>query len=122
MAITNTLKKTDPLNDYGFEFKQAYFKIENLRIDTRQSSVRIELRGYANPGAREEQKRRDEDVNDPKKDVNGSNVINVIGIYKEVIHCNMSDLKVKSFSINDILAAGYVYLKTLKRFVKGSDV
>jgi hypothetical protein len=107
MAIKQNLKKDNVDNDYGYNFDDAYFKVENIRIDVARNQANIEVRGYASETAR--------------------NIENSIGIFKKVFKCSLADLNLdiafsKNISIKDsIKTSAYEYLKK-KYFSKGKDV
>ena len=93
MAIVSKLDKDN--NDYKFDFKEVYYKIDDLFIDTVIEEVRIGLRGYTTEYARQN---------------------NAMGIYKKVFKIKLEELKAKSFSKIDIIKAAYEYLMTQDEF------
>jgi hypothetical protein len=107
MAIQFGLDKNHEDNDYGFNYDDAYFKIENIRIDIERNRANIELRGYASKTARNKK---------------GS-----IGVYKKIYKCSLEDLQLnkavkKDASIKDaIKTAAYKHLRA-KYFKDGKDV
>jgi hypothetical protein len=56
MAIKNKLTKETKENYYGFDFKETYFKIENIKVDIERNKIDIHVRGYASPEARDIEK------------------------------------------------------------------
>jgi len=93
MAISKKLLKEE--NDYFTEFKDTYFKIDDVYVNTMKETIRFGIRGYANKEAR---------------DNCG------IGIYKKNYDVNFADISIANFSKDTILKAGYDYLKTLDEF------
>jgi len=93
MAIIGTLTKEN--NDYKFDFKEVYYKIDDLFIDTLTEEIRIGLRGYTTEYARQN---------------------SGMGIYKKVFKIKFTDLKIKDFSKNSILKSAYEYLMTQEEF------
>ena len=101
MAIKKIFKKDNENNFYGLDFKDCYFKIEQLQIDPIADNIRIAVRGYINQESR-------------KSDS--------YGIFKQVINCKFTDIKSKKFDYDSILTASYEYLKTLDEYKDGENV
>jgi hypothetical protein len=55
MAIQAKLSKDHILNNFWFDFKNVYFKIEKteIKFDFEKSEIKIGVRGYADKTARE---------------------------------------------------------------------
>lgn len=92
-------------SDFAYIFPKAYLKLENVRVNLEKDQVRMEVRGYADEAAREKD-RKDK---------------NIISIYKDVINCKLSDIKIKDFSKDGIKTVCYKYLKTLEIFKNAID-
>lgn len=72
MAVKSVLKKEIKENYYGFDFEEIYFKISNLRIDVSRDEIKIDVRGYASPEAREMEKKRENLEKLVRKDLLGN--------------------------------------------------
>ena len=101
MAMQGKLSKEK--NEYRYEFKEVYYKIDELTLDldTHREEVGIGVRGYIDKAAR---------------DADG------MGIYKKTFIVPFDEFNCKSFSKKDLLTAAYKYIKTLDDFKNIKDV
>jgi len=98
MALTKKLKKED--NEYKIDFESTYFKIDTFYIDVIDNVITLGVRGYPDKYSR---------------DNNG------IGIFKKVYETKIDDLKIETFTKNEIVSKTYEYLKTLDEFKDAKD-
>jgi len=101
MAMQGKLDKEK--NEYRYEFKEVYYKIDELTVDldTHREEIGIGVRGYPDKASRESEG---------------------MGIYKKVFIVPFDEFNCKSFSKEDLLTAAYKYIKTLDDFKNIKDV
>ena len=100
MALIGNLDKLSTYNSYREDFTNAYFKVENVHIDTDQNKVRVLVRGYLSEYARHNQG---------------------IGIFKRVFFIPFEEFAEVVCSKESLFQTAYTYLKALPEFINSSD-
>ena len=133
MAIEQAITDTN----YGITFDNAYLRVGEVLIKPAKDEVRIDLRGYATAAARDliavfEAKRIELDAMrlDPESDNQAITDLEnemgqkPIGIYKERITITFEEFEphCTGFTKDEIITGCYLYIKTLDKYIDGTDV
>lgn len=101
MAMQGVLLKDDVKNFYKIDFNKVYYKIDDCFIDVAEGEIRVGVRGYADKYARD---------NDG------------MGIFKETVLVQLSDISPESMTVEAIKKACYKYLITTEQYKNTTEV